>query len=94
MRVTLNLASRPFFELRPVLLRLRIAAAALCVLALALFLLLRQANIKAEQAQAVVHQWTVASQTLQQEWQQDQALMRNPPMLRRFSVRNSSTSFF
>ena len=42
MRITLNLASRPFFELRPVLLRLRVLAGALCVLALVLFLLLRQ----------------------------------------------------
>lgn len=78
MRITLNLASRPFFEIRPVLLRLRIVAAALVVLALALFLLLRQAEIKADQAQAVAHRWTVASQQLQQEWQQDQALMRQP----------------
>lgn len=78
MRITLNLASRPFFEIRPVLLRLRIVAAALVVLAVALFLLLRQAEIKADQAQAVAHRWTVASQQLQQEWQQDQALMRQP----------------
>ena len=78
MRITLNLASRPFFELRPVLLRLRIIAGALVVLALALFLLLRRAEVKADQAQAVVHRWTVASQQLQQEWQQDQALMRQP----------------
>lgn len=78
MRITLNLASRPFFELRPVLLRLRIIAGALVVLALVLFLLLRRAEIKADRAQAVVHRWTVASQQLQQEWQQDQALMRQP----------------
>ena len=78
MRMTLNLASRPFFELRPVLLRLRIAALALCVLALALFLLLRRADIKAAQAQTAVQHWTVATQALQQEWQRDQSLMRQP----------------
>lgn len=78
MRMTLNLASRPFFELRPVLLRLRIVAGALMVLALVLFLLLRRAEVKADRAQAVVHRWTVASRQLQQEWQQDQALMREP----------------
>ncbi|MGO8720643.1 MAG: fimbrial assembly protein [Acidobacteriaceae bacterium] len=78
MRITLNLASQPFFELRPVLLRLRIVAAALVVLAAALFLLLQQAEIKADRAQAVAHRWTVASQQLQQEWQQDQALMHQP----------------
>ncbi len=78
MRIALNLASRPFFELRPVLLRLRILAGVLGVLAMALFLLLRQAEVKADRAQAVAHKWTVASQQLQQEWQQDQALMRQP----------------
>ncbi len=78
MRMTLNLASRPFFELRPVLLRLRIVAGALMVLALVLFLLLRRAEVKADRAQAVVHRWTVASRQLQQEWQRDQALMREP----------------
>ena len=54
MRMTLNLASRPFFELRPVLLRLRIVAGALMVLALVLFLLLRRAEVKADRAQAVL----------------------------------------
>ena len=78
MRITLNLASRPFFELRPVLLRLRVLAGVLCVLALGLFLLLRQAEVKADRAEAVAHKWTVASHQLQQEWQQDQALMRQP----------------
>jgi type IV pilus assembly protein PilN len=78
MRITLNLASRPFFELRPVLLRLRILAGALAVLALVLFLLLRQAEVKADRAEAVAHRWTSASQKLQREWQQDQALMKEP----------------
>jgi type IV pilus assembly protein PilN len=78
MRITLNLASRPFFEMRPVLLRLRILAGALVVLAAALFLMLRQAELKADRAQAVAHRWTLASQQLQQEWQQDQTLMREP----------------
>ncbi|HET9099375.1 MAG TPA: fimbrial assembly protein [Acidobacteriaceae bacterium] len=78
MRIVLNLASRPFFELRPVLLRLRLLAAALVVLALGLFLLLRQAVVKADRAEAVAHKWNIATQQLQQEWQQDQALMREP----------------
>ena len=78
MRMTLNLASRPFFELRPVLLRLRILAGALVVLALVLILLLRRTEVQADRAQAIAHRWTVASQQLQQEWQQDQALMRQP----------------
>jgi len=78
MRITLNLASRPFFELRPVLLRLRVLAGALIVLSLFLFALLRQAELKADRAQAVALKWTVASHQLQQEWQRDQALMREP----------------
>jgi len=78
MRITLNLASRPFFELRPVLLRLRVLAAALGVMALVLFLLLQRAEVKADRAEAVAHKWSLASQQLQQEWQQDQALMRQP----------------
>ncbi len=78
MRITLNLASRPFFEARPMLLRLRIAAVALVLLAVALFLLLRRAEVKAGEAQAAVHRWTLASQLLQQEWQRDQALMQMP----------------
>lgn len=78
MRITLNLASRPFFELRPVLLRLRVLAGVLGVLAVVLFLLLRQAEVKADRAEAVAHKWNLASQQLQQEWQQDQALMQQP----------------
>jgi type IV pilus assembly protein PilN len=78
VRITLNLASRPFFELRPVLLRLRMLAGALAVLALVLFLLLRQAEVKADRAEAVAHKWTVATDQLQREWQQDQALMKEP----------------
>jgi type IV pilus assembly protein PilN len=78
MRVTLNLASRPFFELRPLLMRLRAIAAGLVVLAIILFTLLRSAENKATRAQANVHDWTVKTQNLQQEWQRDQLLMREP----------------
>ncbi len=78
MRITLNLASRPFFELRPIILRLRVLAGVLVALMLVLFLLLRQAELKADRAEDIAHRWTVASQQLQQEWQQDQALMREP----------------
>jgi type IV pilus assembly protein PilN len=78
MRITLNLASRPFFELRPLLLRLRMLAGALAVLAVVLFFLLQRAEIKAAQAEAAVHHWTMATDNLQHEWQSDQALMREP----------------
>ncbi len=78
MRITLNLASRPFFELRPLLVRLRVLAAALVVLAVVLFFILQRAEYKAQQAKASVHGWTTATQNLQQEWQRDQTLMREP----------------
>ena len=78
MRITLNLASRPFFELRPLLLRLRLAAGALVVLAVLLFFLLQRAETKAALAAAAVHRWTFATENLQQEWERDQALMQEP----------------
>ena len=78
MRITLNLASRPFFELRPLLVRLRVLAAALVVLAVVLFFLMRRAEYKAAQAEVAVHNWTRATANLQREWQRDQALMREP----------------
>lgn len=78
MRITLNLASHPFFELRPLFLRLRVLAAALVGLAILLFILLQSAEYKAAKAAAAVHRWTVATDKLQQEWQRDQLLMREP----------------
>jgi type IV pilus assembly protein PilN len=78
MRITLNLASRPFFELRPLFLRLRILAAALVGLALILFFFLQIAERKAAKADAAVRNWTVATQNLQREWTMDQSLMREP----------------
>ncbi len=78
MRITLNLASRPFYELRPLFLRLRILAGALAALALVLFFLLQRAESKAARADATVHRWTAARQNLQHEWERDQALMREP----------------
>lgn len=78
MRITVNLASRPFFELRPLLLRLRVLSVVLVLIAVALYFLLRGAELKAVRAQATVHQWTQRTDTLQEEWQRDQTLMREP----------------
>jgi len=78
MRITLNLASRPFFELRPLLVRLRIVAGVLVVLAVGLFFLLQRAETRAAQAKVSVQYWTTATNSLQREWQQDQQLMRQP----------------
>lgn len=60
------------------MLRLRVLSGALVVLAIVLFFLLRGAERKAAEAQANVQHWTNATQGLQREWQQDQALMHEP----------------
>lgn len=78
MRITLNLASRPFFELGPLLLRLRILALILVVAAVSLFFLLKRAEVRAGEAEAAVFGWNAKTQGLQREWQRDQALMREP----------------
>jgi type IV pilus assembly protein PilN len=52
MRITLNLATRPYADLRPALKRLRIAMAVLAVVALGLLLGLRAFHQKAEEARA------------------------------------------
>ncbi len=78
MRVTLNLASRPFVELRPILARLRIAAGVLLLLALGQWLALRSLERKAILADANVLHWTLRTHHLEQEWQQDQAMMQEP----------------
>lgn len=78
MRITLNLASRPFVELRPLFLRLRLLAVVLIGFAIALLLMLRRTEERAERAEATVGVWTQKTQRLQREWQEDQALMREP----------------
>ena len=52
MRVQLNLASRPFVELGPLYLRLRILIILLAVIAVPLWLLLATEKRKAAEAQA------------------------------------------
>ena len=52
MRVQLNLASRPFIELGPLYLRLRILIVLLAVIAVPLWLLLGSQKRKADEAHA------------------------------------------
>ncbi len=56
MNITLNLATRPYLELRPVYARLRVAALLLAVLALPMLLVLRTAQTRAHAAEARVEQ--------------------------------------
>ena len=78
MRITINLASRPFVELGPLLARLRMLAAALLVVLLGLWLTHKHLERKAEIADAAVNGWQQRTAALEQEWQQDQATMREP----------------
>ncbi len=54
MNINLNLATRPYLELRPVYARLRVAALVLAVLALPMLLVLHSAQTKAQMAEARV----------------------------------------
>ena len=78
MRVAINLASRPFVELGPLLARLRLLAGALLLALFGLWLAHKHLEHKAEIADAAVSGWQQRTKALEQEWQQDQATMREP----------------
>jgi type IV pilus assembly protein PilN len=78
MRISVNLASRPFVELRPFFARLRIFMAVLGVVAIGLGVALHFEQLKltiAQDAMAKVHRRTVAAET---EKRQNEARMRQP----------------
>lgn len=78
MRITINLATRPFVELKPLYNRLRMLMALLAVVAIglgaALYLLNRRERAAAEQMDALEQQ----TQAFQQELAQNEARMRRP----------------
>jgi type IV pilus assembly protein PilN len=78
MRISLNLASRPYADLRPALKRLRIAMGALALLAAALGLGLHALNNKADQARAREHALDTQIASIRQEQQNYQRLMQQP----------------
>jgi type IV pilus assembly protein PilN len=78
MRITLNLASQPYVDLRSILKRLRIVMLVLVVLAGALYLVLRAERGKAEVALARVNAMDNHVRALEQQQQSYQALMRQP----------------
>jgi type IV pilus assembly protein PilN len=78
MRITLNLATRPFADLGPAIKRLRIAMAALAVVALALGWGLHAIHRKAEAARARDHSLDGQIARITQERQSYQDLMRLP----------------
>jgi type IV pilus assembly protein PilN len=78
MRITVNLATRPFVELRPVYQRLRIWMGALILIAIPLWFLARVEQRKADTATARVRQMQASVQQMQRQQQSYQALMRQP----------------
>ncbi len=78
MRLTINLASRPFVELRPLFARLRLAMAALAVLAIVLGIALAQLNVRAARAAAQMQALKTRTAAFEQERRNNEARMRQP----------------
>ena len=78
MRISVNLATRPFVELRPLFAKLRLVAIGLALLAVVLGLSLRSLNAKARTAEAQMNALKARTATYQQERQRNEARMRQP----------------
>jgi type IV pilus assembly protein PilN len=79
MRITLNLASRPFADLGPAIKRLRIGMGVLALLSILLGFGLHAIHRKAEAARARDHSLDGQIARITQEREGYQALMRQPP---------------
>jgi type IV pilus assembly protein PilN len=91
MRITVNLATRPFVELRPILLRLRIGMAALILLAVGLAIgnhLLARKAAAAEGQMDQVRQKTVAFETERQTSEHRMQQPQNRAVLERSQLLN------
>lgn len=78
MKITLNLASQPYVDLRSTLKRLRLLMLILVLLAIPLFLLLKSEQKKAQVATARVDAMQNNVENLERQQQSYQALMRQP----------------
>jgi type IV pilus assembly protein PilN len=78
MRISVNLATRPFVELRPLFARLRLAMGALALLAIGLGFALHGLNVKAKAAQTQMDALKSKTFAFQQEKQSNEARMRQP----------------
>jgi type IV pilus assembly protein PilN len=78
MRISVNLATRPFVELRPLFARLRLAIVALVLLAIGLGFWLHVLNGRASVSQAQMDSLKAKTQQFQQERQTNEARMRQP----------------
>jgi type IV pilus assembly protein PilN len=78
MRISINLATRPFVELRPLFARLRLAMAGLALLAVVLGFGLHSMNVRARAAQAQMDVLKAQTRTLEMERQTNEARMHEP----------------
>jgi len=78
MRITLNLATRPFVELRPLFARLRLAMGGLALLAILFGIGLHILNAKASNAQARMDALKARTAAFEQERRSNEARMRQP----------------
>jgi type IV pilus assembly protein PilN len=78
MKITLNLASQPYVDLRMVLKRLRMVMLVLVLIAIPLLFLLKAEHKKAESATARVNQMRNNVRNLERQQQSYEALMREP----------------
>jgi type IV pilus assembly protein PilN len=78
MRISINLATRPFVEIRPLLTRLRVLMGLLAITAVALGVWLHSLNARAAVAQAHMNELKAQTARLQGERQANEARMRRP----------------
>ncbi|WP_260704230.1 PilN domain-containing protein [Edaphobacter flagellatus] len=78
MRISVNLATRPFVELRPLFAKLRLAVIALALLAVAFTFALRSLNAKARGAEAQMNALKAKTLQYRTERQRNEARMRQP----------------
>ncbi|MEO6982880.1 MAG: PilN domain-containing protein [Edaphobacter sp.] len=78
MRISVNLATRPFVELRPLFARLRLAMVLLTALAVGLGFALHSLNRKANEADAQMNALKTKTAAFQKERQTNEARMRQP----------------
>jgi len=78
MRISVNLATRPFVEIRPLLARLRIVMGLLALLAIGLAFGLNSVNARAKVATAEMDSLKARTAAFQQERAADEARMKQP----------------
>ena len=78
MRISVNLASRPFVELRPLFARLRLAMVGLTLLAVGLFVAAHSLSAKAKVATAQMDALTARTQSFENQRARNEARMRQP----------------